>query len=231
LDILQFKNQGGVIMTNEKMTITKALSELKVLGNRITAEIRSATFCNVSKHTMRTLNGKNITDVKAEMQGSYDKIVALINRNNAIKKAVNKANASTIVSIGGEQMTVAEAIYMKQTGIDYMKALLNTMATQYTNTQSLLQNNNGEKLTKACETYIIGLYGTNSSNNTISDEMVEIINAARAKYIDENTFDLIEGIDTKKAIEDLKNKIDAFEAEVDAAITVANATTEIEINY
>jgi hypothetical protein len=231
LDILQFKNQGGVIMTNEKMTIAKALSELKVLGNRITAEIRSATFCNVSKHTMRTLNGKNITDVKAEMQGSYDKIVALINRNNAIKKAVNKANASTIVSIGGEQMTVAEAIYMKQTGIDYMKALLNTMATQYTNTQSLLQNNNGEKLTKACETYIIGLYGTNSSNNTISDEMVEIINAARAKYIDENTFDLIEGIDTKKAIEDLKNKIDAFEAEVDAAITVANATTEIEINY
>ena len=218
-------------MTNEKMTIAKALSELKVLGNRITAEIRSATFCNVSKHTMRTLNGKNITDVKAEMQGSYDKIVALINRNNAIKKAVNKANASTIVSIGGEQMTVAEAIYMKQTGIDYMKALLNTMATQYTNTQSLLQNNNGEKLTKACETYIIGLYGTNSSNNTISDEMVEIINAARAKYIDENTFDLIEGIDTKKAIEDLKNKIDAFEAEVDADITVANATTEIEINY
>lgn len=218
-------------MTNEKMTITKALSELKVLGNRITAEIRSATFCNVSKHTMRTLNGKNITDVKAEMQGSYDKIVALINRNNAIKKAVNKANASTIVSIGGEQMTVAEAIYMKQTGIDYMKTLLNTMTTQYTNTQSLLQNNNGEKLTKACETYIIGLYGTNSSNNTISSEMVETINAARAKYIDENTFDLIEGIDTKKAIEDLKNKIDAFEAEVDAAITVANATTEIEISY
>ena len=218
-------------MTNEKMTITKALSELKVLGNRITAEIRSATFCNVSKHTMRTLNGKNITDVKAEMQGSYDKIVALINRNNAIKKAVNKANASTIVSIGGEQMTVAGAIYMKQTGIDYMKALLNTMTTQYTNTQSLLQNNNGEKLTRACEAYIVSLYGTNSSNNTISSEMVETINAARAKYIDENTFDLIEGIDTKKAIEDLKNKIDAFEAEVDAAITVANATTEIEISY
>lgn len=218
-------------MTNEKMTITKALSELKVLNNRITAEIRSATFCNVSKHTMRTLNGKNISDVRAEMQGNYDKIVALINRNNAIKKAVNKANASTIVSISGEQMTVAEAIYMKQTGIDYMKALLNTMTTQYTNTQSLLQNNNGEKLTRACEAYIVSLYGTNSGNNTISSEMVETINAARAKYIDENTFDLIEGIDTKKAIEDLKNKIDSFEAEVDAAITVANATTEIEISY
>lgn len=218
-------------MTNEKMTITKALSELKVLGSRITAEIRSATFCNVSKHTMRTLNGKNITDVKAEMQGSYDKIVALINRNNAIKKAVNKANASTIVSIGGEQMTVAEAIYMKQTGVDYMKALLNTMTIQYTNTQSLLQNNNGEKLTRACEAYITGLYGASNNSNTVSDETVEAINAARAKYIEENTFDLIEGIDTKKAIEDLKNKIDAFEAEVDAAITVANATTEIEISY
>lgn len=218
-------------MTNEKMTITKALSELKVLGNRITAEIRSATFCNVSKHTMRTLNGKNITDVKAEMQGSYDKIVALINRNNAIKKAVNKANASTIVSIGGEQMTVAEAIYMKQTGIDYMKALLNVMTAQYANMQSLLQNNNGEKLTRACEAYITGLYGASNNSNTVSDETVEAINAARAKYIEENTFDLIEGVDTAKTIENLKNKIDAFEAEVDAAITVANATTEIEISY
>ena len=218
-------------MTNEKMTITKALSELKVLGNRITAEIRSATFCNVSKHTRRTLNGKNITDVKAEMQGSYDKIVALINRNNAIKKAVNKANASTIVSIGGEQMTVAEAIYMKQTGIDYMKALLNVMTAQYANMQSLLQNNNGEKLTRACEAYITGLYGASNNSNTVSDETVEAINAARAKYIEENTFDLIEGVDTAKTIENLKNKIDAFEAEVDAAITVANATTEIEISY
>lgn len=218
-------------MTNEKMTITKALSELKVLDNRIASEIRSAVFCNVSKHTMRTLGGKNISDVKAEMQGSYDKIVALINRNNAIKKAVNKANASTIVSIGGEQMTVVEAIYMKQTGIGYMKIFLNAMTTQYTNVQSLLQSNNGDKLTKACEAYITGLYGASNNNNTVSDETVEAINAARAKYIEENTFDLIEGVDTAKAIENLKNKIDAFEAEVDAAITVANAITEIEISY
>lgn len=218
-------------MTNEKMTITKALSELKVLDNRISSEIRSAVFCNVSKHTMRTLGGKNISDVKAEMQGSYDKIVALINRNNAIKKAVNKANASTIITVGGEQMTIAEAIYMKQTGINHIKYLLNTMTAQYTNTQNILQSNNGDKLTKACETYITGLYGANNNSNTVSDETVEVINAARAKYIEENTYDLIEGVDTAKAIENLKNKIDAFEAEVDAAITVANATTVIEINY
>ena len=218
-------------MTTEKMTITKALSELKVLSNRIIAEIRNATFCDVSKHTMRALNGKNISDVKAEMQGSYDKIVALINRNNAIKKAVNKANASTIVSIGGEQMTVAEAIYMKQTGIDYMKALRDTMTNRYTNVQNILQSNNGDKLTKACEAYITGLYGASNNSNTVSDETVEAINAAKTKYIEENTYDLIEGVDTAKAIENLKNKIDAFEAEVDAAITVANATTEIEISY
>lgn len=218
-------------MTNEKMTITKALSELKVLDNRISSEIRNAIFCNVSKHTMRTLGGKNISDVKAEMQGNYDKITALIDRSNAIKKAVNKANASTTMTVGGEQMTIAEAIYMKQTGVGYMKALLNAMIIQYTNVQNTLQSNNGDKLTKACEAYITSLYGASNNSNTVSDETVEAINTARAKYIEENTYDIIEGVNTAKAIENLKNKIDAFEAEVDAAITVANATTEIEINY
>ena len=57
------------------------------------------------------------------------------------------------------------------------------------------------------------------------------IEVAKSKYIEENTFDLIEGVDTAKAIETLKNKIDTFESEIDAAITVANATTTIEISY
>lgn len=213
-------------MTTEKMTIVSALSELKVLNSRITDEIATATFCDVNKHVMRTLKGKNLTDARAEMQGSYDKITALINRNNAIKKAVTKANAETYVKIGDEQMTIAEAIYMKQTGIQLMKKLLVTMTSQYTKAKATIEYNNGDTLTQNCEAYIVKLFGAGDNKSVSAD-----IEAAKAKYIEENTVDLIEGVDTAKAIEALKNKIDTFEANVDAAITVANATTIIEINY
>ena len=57
-------------MTNEKMTITKALSELKVLDNRISSEIHSAVFCNVSKHTMRTLGGKKFPTLKQKCRAT-----------------------------------------------------------------------------------------------------------------------------------------------------------------
>ena len=213
-------------MTTEKMTIVSALSELKVLNSRISEEIATATFCDVNKHVMRTLKGKNLTDARAEMQGSYDKITALINRNNAIKKAVTKANAETYVKIGDEQMTIAEAIYMKQTGIQLMRQLLVTMTSQYTKAKVTIEHNNGDALTQNCEAYIVKLFGAGDNKSVSAD-----IETAKAKYIEENTVDLIEGVDTAKAIEALKNKIDTFEANVDAAITVANATTIIEINY
>ena len=213
-------------MTTEKMTIVSALSELKVLNSRISEEIATATFCDVNKHVMRTLKGKSLNDARAEMQGSYDKITALINRNNAIKKAVTKANAETYVKIGDEQMTIAEAIYMKQTGIELMRQLLMVMTSQYTKARTTIERNNGDALTQNCEAYIVKLFGAGDNKSVSAD-----IEAAKAKYIEENTVDLIEGVDTAKAIETLKNKIDTFEANVDTAITVANATTTIEISY
>ena len=213
-------------MTTETMTITKALSELKILGKRIRDEITSTTFCDANKHVMRTIRGKSIAAAQAEMQGSYDKIVSLINRNNAIKKAVTKANAETYVKIGDEQMTIAEAIYMKQTGIELMRQLLMVMTSQYTKARTTIERNNGDALTQNCEAYIVKLFGAGDNKSVSAD-----IEAAKAKYIEENTVDLIEGVDTAKAIETLKNKIDTFEANVDAAITVANATTTIEISY
>lgn len=213
-------------MTTEKMTITKALSELKLLDKRIESEICEAQFCEANKHVMRTLNGKLIADAKKDMQSAYDKITSLINRRNAIKKALTLANATTKVKINDIEMTVAEAIYFKTNGIEYEKDLLEAMSSQYNKVQRVLIQNNGDKLTKECEQYIANTYGTKETGINNSE-----IDNAKKSYIEDNTYDIIEGVDTKQTIEKLKDKIDKFEAEVDAAITVANATTEITIEY
>lgn len=213
-------------MTTEKMTITKALSELKLLDKRISDDICEAQFCAANKHFQRTLNGKSIDTAKKEMQSVYDKITSLINRRNAIKKALTLANATTTVTIGEQTMTIAEAIYFKTQGIENDKLLLSTMSEQYNRVVYILNQNNGDKLSKECEQYITNTFGT---KETRTDN--EEIEKARQSYIESNTYDIIEGVDTKKTIGSLKGKIDKFEAEVDAAITVANATTEITIEY
>lgn len=98
-------------MTKETMTITKALSELKLLDKRISDEICKTQFCAANKHFQRTLNGKSITDAKKDMLSVYNKITDLINRRNGIKKALTLANATTSVTINGQKMSIAEAIY------------------------------------------------------------------------------------------------------------------------
>lgn len=213
-------------MTKEIMTITKALSELKLLDKRISDEICDAKFCAANKHFQRTLDGKPVDTAKKEMQSVYDKITALIDRRNAIKKALTLANATTLVTIGEQKMTVAEAIYFKTQGIENDKLLLSAMSEQYNHTLNILNQNNGDKLSKECEQFITNTFGAKETRTDTAE-----IDKMRQSYINDNTYDIVEGINVKETIEKLKNKIDKFEAEVDAAITVANATTEIEIEY
>lgn len=213
-------------MNKETMTITKALSELKLLDKRIESEICDAKFCAANKHFQRTLDGKPVDTAKKEMQSTYNKITALIERRNAIKKALTLANATTSVTIGEQKMTIAEAIYFKTQGIENDKLLLSVMSEQYNRVVNTLNQNNGDKLSKECEQYITNTFG---AKETRTDN--EEIEKARQSYIESNTYDIIEGVDTKKTIETIKDKIDKFEAEVDSAITVANATTEITIEY
>lgn len=213
-------------MTKETMTITKALSELKLLDKRISDEICDAKFCTANKHFQRTLDGKPVDTAKKEMQSAYDKITALIDRRNAIKKALTLANATILVTIGEQKMTVAEAIYFKTQGIENDKLLLAAMIEQYNRTLNILNQNNGDKLSKECEQFITNTFGAKETRTDTAE-----IDKMRQSYINDNTYDIIEGINVKETIEKLKDRIDKFEAEVDAAITVANATTEIEIEY
>lgn len=213
-------------MTKETMTITKALSELKLLDKRISDDICNAKFCAANKHFQRTLDGKPVDTVKKEMQAAYDKITALIDRRNAIKKSLTLANATAMVTVGEQKMTVAEAIYFKTQGIENDKLLLAAMIEQYNRTLNILNQNNGDKLSKECEQFITNTFGAKEARTDTAE-----IDKMRQSYINDNTYDIIEGINVKETIEKLKDRIDKFEAEVDAAITVANATTEIEIEY
>jgi len=213
-------------MVNEKMTVHKALAELKVIGDRITNATSSGIYCKANKHSNEKINGVSVEDFKKQIQGSWDKSNDLIRRRNAIKKAVVLSNAITKVKIGEDEMTVAEAIEMKNSGMDYKSNLMKVMNNQYVQAIQTMDKENGDTLTQKAENYVLGLYGSKEGKTSVDE-----IENTKKQFIFNNSFDLIDSIKVKEKIDSLEKEISDFNAEIDACLSVSNAVTEIEISY
>ena len=222
-------------MTTETMTIHRALVELKTIDARISKEIRSASFCTSAKHGTKKIEGVAVDDYVGAATAAMDKITDLINRRNAIKSAVSKSNAVTVVTVGDKTYTVAEAIAMKQHGMSLWEDLLNRLRMQYTSAISNIEANNSLLDDKA-DRFVTETYGGKDSSKDVDPQ---IISAARQAYIESRQYDMYDGLSkkegrfksVKEAIETIENMISTFDNEVDAALSVSNATTTIEINY
>lgn len=213
-------------MTTETMTIHKALAELKVLESRIMKTVGDGTYCVANKHSNEKINGVSVEDYKKVMQSAYDKAVDLITRYKAIKKAVTLSNAKTVVKIGEEEYTVAEAIWMKNHGVEFDELLLNELREQYNKAQAKILKQNGNDLEQRAEQYVVGIYGSKEGKTNTDD-----FEKTKQDFITSQTFELVDPIGILEKIEVLEEKISTFKAEVDAALSTSNALTVIEVNY
>lgn len=212
-------------MIHEKMTVHKALAELKTLDDRINSEIIGSVFVRANRHNNIKIFGKAIPDFMADTESSYQSVKALINRRNAMKRAVVLSNAVTKVEIGGVEYTVAEAIEMNNHGMENLVDLRDCLKEQYSSVKRMVESENGDKLVKACENYIQATFGTKEKINNPDIEMAQKV------YMTNNTYDIVTGLDIEKVIKELTDRIDTFKAEVDSALSVSNALTVIEFDY
>lgn len=217
-------------MKTEQMTVHKALAELKVIDDRINKAIKEGTYVVANKHSNEKISGKTINDFKDHMRACHNKVTDLINRRNAIKRAVVLSNAVTKVNVGGTEYTVAEAIEMKNHGMMFKSAYMNIIAYQNAAAQQELNRNSGEAIEKRAEKYIIDVIAAQPKDAKMTVDS-DAMKALRKTYIENNTYDLIDPLNVTKLIEDLCNEIDEFNTEVDAALSVSNALTVIEIEY
>ena len=211
-------------MTTERMTIHEALSELKVLDKRIKQEIAATTFSTSNLHCNAKIYGVSIEEYKNAVKSKYDKITDLIKRRTAIKKAITNSNAVTVVTIGDVSMTVAEAIEYKRSGIEFKRVLFEKISKDY-NTASLTTMTRNESLTDRATDNIERTYGNKENVNK------EALESAREKFIADNTYDMVDPIDSVKIMEKLSDEIDNFMSKVDSTLSVSNALTKIDIEY
>lgn len=212
-------------MTQETMTIHKALSELKLLDDRIQKAIAENIGCVANKHSNEKINGIPLEEYEILIQSRYDKANDLINRRKAIKRAVVLSNAVTKVKISDIEYTVAEAIEMKNHGVEFEKMLMNSLRFQYNNAQATIKKEN-ENLEERADKYATELYGNKESKVNPVD-----VDKVKNDFLTQNSYELVDPLKVLEKIEDLEKKISDFMADVDSALSVSNALTEITIQY
>lgn len=205
----------------KKLSIHRALTELKMLTLRIEAATNEVSAVVANRKSNRKINGVDIPEYEKQMQASYDKVVGLISYRNKIKALVVQSNANTKVMVGKEEMTVAEAIERKQS-IQYEKNLLKVIQHQHRSAINTVAKEN-DALPVKLETYLINILGNKDKQSP------EEVKLHTETFMKRNEFEIIDPLNVKQQIEKLSNRIEEFESEVDAVLSESNATTFIEV--
>lgn len=205
----------------EKLLVTQALNELKLLDSRIVNEICKSKFVASAKTVE-----KNITpycskeNFITKAKSSFDSINALIERKSKIKAAVIASNATTRVEINGVIMTVAEALELK-TSIGYKQDMLTDMKAQLASAKSEMEKKNLDlerKIDNILETMV------SKDAKTKKDDFKEITDPMRTN----GEYSLVDPLRIEDVIEKLENEIEGFKSNVDSVLQISNCITTIE---
>lgn len=213
-------------MTTEKMNVHQALAELKTLDKRIEKAVQTPDWVVTNKHSNNKIDGVAIAEWIADVKTQYQKAMDLIRRRDAIKRAVVNSNAVTKVLIAGVEYTVAEAIDKKNHGTQFLSMMARRLAHDHAQAKLVADRENGSRLEDRADVFVKSLIG-----NTDTKGMTEEIKTRREDFIAAQTLDIIDPIGAVREIDRLDEEVSSFLTNVDAALSVSNAITEITVEY
>ena len=115
---------------------------------------------------------------------------------------------------------------MKNHGIPLEQMLLKKLDGDNKKARRLSDENNGEILEMRADEYVKSLYG-NVDMKGASEEIKKV----RADFISAQTMEIVDPIGISSEMERLDEEISTFVVEIDSALSVSNALTELEISY
>lgn len=209
---------------SNKITITRALTELKTLDGRINTEVAQLSVLDVSQKkfgdkALRT--NTTIQDFNDQAKSRMQKIEDLMKRKDNLKKAILKSNAEKTVEIGGQSMTVAEAIEKKRS-IYLKQNLLGTLKKQFVAKNNEVQRNR-QQLEHQLENMLSQNLGKDKKTNSGDYD-----NIAKP-FIEANELRLVDPLNVKNQIDSLEEEISTFNADVDIVLSESNSQTTIEV--
>ena len=209
-----------------KYSITRALAERKVLIKRHEKAVKELDLIAVQRGSrlMGSYSHIKPEDFVEKVKEGWQSILSLEARIDDIKNQIDKSNLVTIIKVGSREMTVQEAIVMKNS-ISLKKDRLSRMKQLYK--QALVANNDAlEENRKRVEKTVADNTAASGSMSKIDPELekkaVEQIEGLYGvRFVDPLSLETI--------IKQLELEIEEFESNVDYALSESNSQTFIEI--
>lgn len=217
------------VMANQ-MLICQALDERDFLRKKIVSAIANAKFIGVKRVRDTKVDGKyEVKDFEESARADYQSINDMIKRYQAIDSAITLSNATTKVTAGDREMTVAGAIALRNSlkkssvNNDFVGLLLSQMKHQFDSASVSLQSFN-LKADEQAELQKMALIGKDSKKTLDKADMDAI-----ATITDVLRGELIDPLNLEDEIKAVSDSYDKLVQELETAIKVSNAITLIEV--
>ena len=211
-------------MTN-RISLTRALTEVKTLEDRINKAIQAGDFLGVvvGKNEVPTNRGiKNRKDLEDGITAQFQALDAMIARRKAIKAAITRANNTVRVTVGNVEMTIADAVDLKQSlwvKEKLLNQLVSNVAVKAREVETLTR-----ELDAKIERLVTQLYG-GDNKKADADQTEQVKKAQYEQYGPA----LVDPVNLMQKINALKTEIDEIKLNLDFSLSEVNAKTEIEI--
>lgn len=218
---------------SEKMLVTQALDERDLLVKKIGDKIAKASFTDAKKHNEENvMEGRlNEEDFRKNAESAYQQIMDLIQRFRKIDAAIVASNAATMIHTSFGDYTVAGAISLRSRmcgsgsyndDADFEQNLYSKMKNELDKRLITIENKN-KQLETTAESMRLSILGKDSKVK--DDKPLEVVTT----YVKENTAELVDPLDVRKKVEEIRERRAKLLSELDTQIKVSNATTFIEI--
>lgn len=205
----------------EKVTIHRALAELKLIGAKIDKGIVELDPIGIMQKDKPVNGVYQKEDFEKTVKEKFQSLTDLIDRRSKIKSAIVRANADTRVKIAGEEMSISDAITLKNT-IESKKKLIEVLKRKTNAAKTSLEKSNAQIEANALELTKVVL--SKQSVKVSEDDVKKVAEP----YLVDNKFHMVDPIKAEERALELEKKVGDFEAEVDAVLSEINATTTIE---
>lgn len=208
------------------MSITRALTRAKTIEKQLTRLVESQFVVTLMKREVDDESDVFKDNLKMT-QSNFDQFNDLFAELNNIKAAVRKSNEVTKVVIGGEELTVADALVYKNT-IVYRNNFLDRITRENRSAESRVEQSKisaDTKFASVRENLI-----KNSQGQDVSEDYLKTVLTEEERRLKKAIIEVkVSGINNvNEYIEAERKRIDTFIEEVDYVLSESNATTIIE---
>lgn len=209
-------------MSDNKMTIHRALAELKLIDARIEKGIGEIEPTGIQVKGKLVNGAHDRESFENEAKSKFQSVTDLIERKLKIKSAIVKANAETMITVAGKSMTIADAINYKQI-VGVRRMLANTLLNKHKSKETTMEHNNAK-----IESNALQLAGAALQKDNVKIGDNDAV-AITKPYIEANEFHLVDPLGVRSKADKIIEEVEKFEVEIDATLSEINATTFIEI--